>query len=201
MVNEPGFLGGGDGGKVLEASGEARPFTLAPDSTASQVLVQQDGVTVTAFPVEHTPVFPAVGYRFDYGGRAVVISGDTAPTPTIARAATGADVLFHEGLQVTMVKEMEEAAARRGRTSMTKITHDIPSYHTRPEDAAALAAQAGVTQLVFYHTIPPLPVSYLNAAFLGDSASRFKGPITVSTDGLLVSLPAGTKEIRHRNLL
>lgn len=183
------------------SGGEARPFTLAPDSTASQVLLQQDGLTVTAFPVEHTPVFPAVGYRFDYGGRSVVISGDTAPTPLLAKAAAGADVLFHEGLQVTLVKELEEGAIRNGRAPMAKISHDIPTYHTRPEDAATLATQAGVKHLVFYHTIPPLPVSYLNAAFLGDAPKLFKGPITVSTDGLVVSLPAHSTEISQRNVL
>ena len=84
---------------------------------------------------------------------------------------------------------------------MAKISHDIPTYHTRPEDAATLAAQAGVKQLVFYHTIPPLPVSYLNAAFLGDAPKLFKGPITVSTDGLVVSLPARSTEISQRNTL
>lgn len=183
------------------SGGEARPFTLAPDSTDGQVVLQQDGLTVTAFPVDHTPIFPAVGYRFDYGGRSIVISGDTAATPLLAKAATGADVIFHEGLQVTLVKELEDGANRNGRPTMAKIAHDIPSYHTRPEDAAKLATQAGVKQLVFYHTIPPLPVSYLNAAFLGDAPSLFKGPITVSTDGLVVSLPAHSTEIRQRNVL
>ncbi len=110
-------------------------------------------------------------------------------------------MLLHEGLQVTMVAEMQKAAARNGRAPMAKITADIPSYHTTPEDAAKMAAQAGVRELVFYHTIPPLPVSYLNAVFLGDAAQFFTGPISVSSDGLLVSLPAGTTAVGHRNLL
>ena len=33
--------------------------------------------------------------------------------------------------------------------------HDIPSYHTSPEDAARIAQQAGVRQLVFYHDPRP----------------------------------------------
>lgn len=183
------------------AGGEARPFTILENSDASHVVLQQDGLTITAFPVNHAPIFPAVGYRFDYGGRSVVISGDTAPSPSLVKAARGADVLFHEGLQVTMVAEMNAAAERHGRTAMAKITHDIPSYHTTPEDAAREAAEAGVKALVFYHTIPPLPVSFLNGVFLGDARKAYGGPITVSTDGLLVTLTTGTSMITQRNLL
>ncbi len=182
------------------AGGVARPFTVAPDASEPVVVLQQDGLTITAIPVNHTPVFPAVAYRFDYGGRSLVVSGDTAPAPSLARGARGADVLFHEGLQVSMVAELQKAAERVGRAPMAKITADIPSYHTTPEAAARIAAEAGVKQLVFYHTIPPLRVAYLNAAFLGDAASNFGGPITVGTDGLLVSLPAGSTSITQRHV-
>lgn len=192
------------GEKTMPPSGSggvARPFSLPPDSDAPVVVLQQDGVTITAIPVNHTPVFPAVAYRFDYGGRSLVISGDLAPSPSLVQAARGVDVLFHEGLQTTMVAELQKAAEAVGRAPMAKITADIPSYHTTPEDAAREAAEAGVKQLVFYHTIPPLRSSLLNAAFLGDAARYFKGPITISTDGLLVSMPKGTTEISQRNLL
>ena len=181
--------------------GEARPFTIDEGSDAPHVVLQRDGLTITAFPVNHTPIFPAVGYRFDYGGRSIVISGDTAPSPSLVKAARGADVLFHEGLQVTMVAAMNTAADAHGRTAMAKITHDIPSYHTTPEDAAREAADAGVKALVFYHTIPPLPVSFLNGVFLGDARKAYQGPITVSTDGLLVTLTSGTSTITQRSLL
>ncbi|MFN7916603.1 MAG: MBL fold metallo-hydrolase [Vicinamibacterales bacterium] len=192
------------GEKTMPPSGSggvARPFSLPPDSDAPVVVLQQDGVTITAIPVNHTPVFPAVAYRFDYGGRSLVISGDLAPSPSLVQAARGVDVLFHEGLQTTMVAELQKAAEAVGRAPMAKITADIPSYHTTPEDAAREAAEAGVKQLVFFHTIPPLRSSLLNAAFLGDAARYFKGPITISTDGLLVSMPKGTTEISQRNLL
>ncbi len=183
------------------AGGAARPFTIEKDSTARQVIWSHDGLTITVFPVVHTPVFPAVGYRFDYGGRSVVISGDTAPSESLVLAAQGADLLLHEGLQTTLVSEMNRAATSNNRTTMAKITADIPSYHTTPEDAARAAARAGVKELVFYHTIPPLPTALLNAAFLGDAPSIYKGPITVSRDGQLFSLPAGSTAITRRDLL
>ena len=183
------------------AGGTAHAFDVTEGSDAGQIVLQQDGLTITAFPVNHAPIFPAVGYRFDYGGRSVVISGDTAVSPSLVKAATGADLLLHEGLQTRMVSVMHDALGGDARTGPAKITADIPSYHTTPEDAARAAAQAGVKQLVFYHTIPPLPIAYLNAAFLGDAPKLFTGPIIVSTDGLLLTLESGGSAITRRSLL
>ena len=183
------------------SGGIAHPFTLVQGSDAIQVIWKQDNLTITAFAVDHTPVFPAAGYRFDYLDRSIVISGDTAYSSVLAKYAQGADVLFHEGLQTTMVSVMHDATARTGRASAAKITADIPSYHTTPENAARVAQQAGVRYLMFYHVIPPLPLTYLNAAFLGDAPKIYKGPITVGQDGMLLSMPVGSKTITLRELL
>jgi ribonuclease Z len=182
------------------AGGVARPFTIDGEDW-SQVVLNQDGLVVTAFAVNHTPVFPAVGYRFDYQGRSVVISGDTAPSANLARVARGADVLFHEGLQTAMVAVLHDGAVRHGRAGLAKITADIPSYHTTPEDAARIAQQAGVRELMFYHTIPPLPFAYVNATFLGDAPKIFTGPIVVGKDGMLLSLAPGGTSIGMRELM
>jgi hypothetical protein len=48
---------------------------------------------ITAFQVNHEPVYPAVRYRFDYKGRSVVISGDTIKWPNVIRHAMNADLL------------------------------------------------------------------------------------------------------------
>jgi ribonuclease Z len=181
--------------------GVAHPFSIVEGSDASQVIFQEDGLTVTTFAVNHAPVFPAVAYRFDYKGRSIVISGDTAASPTLTKYAHGVDVLFHEGLQPAMVSRIEDTLARANRTAGAKIMHDIPSYHTTPEDAARIAQEAGVRQLVFYHTIPALPVAYLDAAFLGDAPKIFHGPITVSRDGTMISLTPGNTAVTLRELL
>jgi hypothetical protein len=41
------------------------------------VVYDKAGVKITAFEVDHAPVTPAFGYRIDYRGRSVVLSGDT----------------------------------------------------------------------------------------------------------------------------
>jgi len=192
------------GAATMPPSGEggvARSFSVPPSGDWSEAILQRDGLTVTAFNVRHTPVFPAVGYRFAYRGRSIVISGDTAPSESLEKNAKGADVLFHEGLQTTMVTVLHDAAARHDRKTFAKIAADIPSYHTTPEDAARIADRAGVRQLVFYHILPPLPFSYLQGAFLGGAANYYHGPISVGKDGMLLSLPPDSTAISMRQLL
>ena len=53
------------------------------------VIYDQDGVKVTAFLVNHGHVVPAFGYRVDYGGRTVVLSGDTAYSANLVEQAKG----------------------------------------------------------------------------------------------------------------
>lgn len=45
------------------------------------VIHREGGLTIKAFAVDHAPVAPAVGYRFEYGSRSGVISGDTDVSP------------------------------------------------------------------------------------------------------------------------
>ncbi len=183
------------------AGGTARPFALPEAEVGRRTILETDGVKITAFTVNHSPVHPAVGYRFDYKGRSVVISGDTVPSRNLTEVARGADLLVHEGLQAELVSMIHEAAVKKGQRNIARITADIPGYHTTPEDAARIAREAGVRHLVFNHVIPPLPIAYLNAAFLGDAAKFFDGPITVGTDGLLFVMPAASERIGLRKLL
>lgn len=164
----------------------------------AQVIRDQDGVKITVVAVNHAPVAPAFGYRIDYKGRSVVLSGDTTYSPDLVAAASGVDVLFHEALRPSMVAEMRDAAAAKGQPNIAKVMGDILDYHASPEDAARAATDAKARQLVLYHIVPPLPSPMLNAAFLGDASKAFSGPITVAEDGLLVSLPADGAAINQQ---
>lgn len=57
---------------------------------------ESNGVKVTAFLVDHGPVNPAFGYRVDFSGRSVAISGDTRPSSNLVRFSAGVDLLIHE---------------------------------------------------------------------------------------------------------
>jgi ribonuclease Z len=180
--------------------GAAHPFAISKTGPDVVVLREPD-LTVSAFPVNHDPVEPAVGYLFVYKGRRLVLSGDTAPTPRLVAAAKGADVLVHEGLAPNLVAVLRTAALKGGKWNTAQIMRDILSYHTTPEQAADEARQAGVRYLLYNHIIPPLPTTALDAPFLGRAPRLFHGPIRVGRDGDFVSLPAGTTEIRYSNRL
>jgi ribonuclease Z len=190
------------GEDVVPASGAgsvAQPFDL-PGPYAPTVVWHHSGLTVTAFRVAHDPVEPAVGYRFDYGGRSAVISGDTTRSEEVLAIARGADLLVHEALAPHLVAVLERAAHTSGQARLAKILADIPDYHTSPADAAAIAADAGVRMLVLYHIVPALQVPGLDAAFLRGVRDTYDGPIIVGRDGTRVTLPANSASVTHSTL-
>jgi ribonuclease Z len=185
---------GGSGGKGM-------PFALPPVGQGDAVVVLDDkGLKITAFRVDHAPIDPAVGYRFDYKGRSVVISGDTKKTPSVQAIAKGVDILVHEALQPALVKILETEFADHKLNNMSQVMRDILNYHTTPEEAAAQAAAAGAKALVLNHIVPPLPLRFAYPAFLGDAAKFYDQPITVGEDGMLFSLPANSTSIDHKRL-
>src|SRR5207245_5717392 len=114
-------------------------------------ILDEDGVVVTAFAVAHDPVKPAFGYRFDYGGRSVVVSGDTRPCPNLVTQARGADVLVHEAQANALVRIMEGAARGPGGARGAKTLGDLPSYHLASAAAAREAVAARVRPLALTH--------------------------------------------------
>jgi ribonuclease Z len=58
-------------------------------------LYEDGSLRVSAFAVDHDPVKPTFGYRVDYSGHSVVVSGDTKFSENLIRFAKGADCLLH----------------------------------------------------------------------------------------------------------
>lgn len=180
------------------AGGAARPF--APPPGGSAVVYAADGLTVTAFNVNHAPATPSVGYRFDYKGRSAVLSGDTAPSTQLVQTARGTDLLVHEALQPRLVRVLTEALVAKHIDTVAQITRDILNYHTTPEQAAEEAKAAGVRYLLLNHVVPPVPIAFMDAAFLGDARAHFSGPVTIGKDGMLISMPAGSTDVTLKSL-
>lgn len=177
--------------------GEARIL----DPGKATIAWQGDGVTVRVIAVDHRPVDHAYAYRVDYGGRSVVISGDTVKSQALAGFAKGADLLFHEALNARMIGRIGKTLADRGNADAAKIMSDIPDYHTSPEEAAQVAQAAGVKALVLYHLVPGPPVAPVGKAFLGDAERKFEGELRIAEDGMVVSLPAKGKSVTFDDLL
>lgn len=163
------------------------------------VVYEKDGVKITAFTVNHAPVAPAFGYRLDWQGKSVTISGDTAKAPMIDKMANGTDILVYEVLQPRLVEEMAKAADRNGLPGRAKIFRDIQTYHISPETAAKSATAAEAKMLAFTHVVPSLPRPLMGLVSKG-AADHYDGPIRTMRDGDLLSI-TGKDEPEYRNLL
>jgi ribonuclease Z len=197
-----GYRTGHHGPVVAPPSGAgfaARPFSL-PAGASSVVLLDEGGLKITAFRVDHGPVEPAVGYRFDYRGRSIVVSGDTSVSANLVTHAKGADLLIHDALSPALVRRMQAAALKAGQPNRAKIFSDIIDYHASPEDVAKEAKTAGVKAVLLTHIVPPLPLRGLEIPFLGKARSLYDGPLWIARDRDLISLPAGDTTVDRRRL-
>ena len=191
-----------DGAAVAAPTGlglTARTFEIRAEQD-SAIVLQQDGLRVTAFNVDHEIGGPAVGYRFDYKGRSVVVSGDTAKSKNLARVAQGADLLVHEAMSPRLVDVLKEEAVAAGRVNPVQLLQNLQALHTPPGDAADVATEAGAHALVLTHLIPSVPGGILQGPFLDGAQRRFKGPLWIGEDGDLISVPSGGGTPTTRNL-
>jgi ribonuclease Z len=135
---------------------EAGSQLLATDVEAG-IFLEEDGLRITAFEVEHLPIDvesgellglegATLGYRIDYGGRSVLFSGDTRSTPSsaIIPAGRGVDVLIHE-VQVPAPGDSPEA----------RLANVSLSVHSTPEQVAHVFRSTRPRLGVYSHIIPP----------------------------------------------
>lgn len=114
------------------------------DINTDKVVYDRDGVKVTAFLVNHGLVSPAFGYRVDYKGRSVVISGDTSPTENLYKYGVNSDVFLHEVMSPALIKYLQ--------VNFAKHADKIVSHHTTAEQAADIFAKTNPRLAVYYHT-------------------------------------------------
>jgi ribonuclease Z len=179
----------------MSAAGmKAMPFTK-PAMDELVLVYEGEGLKVEMLAVDHSPVEPAVGYRFSYKGRSLLITGDTTKQVNIQKFAEGIDLLVHEALAPNLVNMMHDTAKKLGNKIMAKITHDILDYHASPVEAAQTARDAGVGHLLYYHIVPPLVIPGQKALYL-DGAEKIFPNYTIGEDGVSFTLPANSDEIR-----
>lgn len=156
------------------------------------IVLDADGLVVRAFTVNHHPVAPAVGYRFEYAGRAVAITGDTIVTEGLREAVRGVDLLLSDALSLPIVRTMERAAAAAGRPRQERIFLDIQDYHASTASLVDFARDAGVDRLALYHLVP----APRNAVMTDVFRRGLPDDVLLTDDGMTLDLPAGSRELR-----
>jgi ribonuclease Z len=149
------------------------------------VVLEKGGLKITAFAVDHDPVKPAFGYRVDYGGRSVVLSGDTRVSQNLIRHAQGVDLLVHE---VVSPETFRRAGVRPERAA-TVIAH-----HVTPEQAGEVFAKTNPRLAVFSHIVQP---SATEQDLIPLTRRTYQGPVEVGDD--LMVIEVGQKIEVRRN--
>jgi ribonuclease BN (tRNA processing enzyme) len=158
----------GDGASGASAAPDMDPVVIHPEDDL--------GVKVSAILVQHAPVFPAFGFRFDTPHASVAFSGDTGPCGNVVRLARGADLLVHE------VVAVERLAQRLRRLpNFEAIRNHLASSHSTPEQVGEIATQAGVGTLVLSHLVPG-DVDLTEAEWEARVRPHFAGEIVCGVD-------------------
>ena len=144
------------------------------------IVFVERGVKITAFLVDHGRVAPAFGYRVDYRGHSVALSGDTRFSENLIRFAQGVDVLVHEAVDPDAV---------RARSSDPKGLERIISHHTTPEQAGEVFARVKPRLAVYSHASNAERV-------LTQTRKTYAGPLQGPEDMLTIEI--GEKiDVRH----
>lgn len=157
------------------------PVSIVTTEIEEGVIYNQNGVKVTAFEVDHGALIkPCFGYRVDYDGRSVVISGDTKFSENLIKYATGTDLLIH---QAAMAKDelLEKSVAFRY----------IIDHHTKPEEVGTVFARTKPKMAALYHIVL-LTDGKIPAPTEADVAERaktkYQGPMVIAEDLMRFSI-------------
>jgi ribonuclease Z len=138
------------------------------------VAYEKNGVKVMAFTVNHgDAIKPAVGYRIEYNGHAVVLSGDTRYDEDLIKHAVGADLLIHE------------VGTARPALMAVPAVQRIIAHHTTPKEAGTVFAKARPKLAVYSHIMmqsnAEIPEPTL-ADIVAETRQTYDGPLEVGED-------------------
>ena len=160
----------------------------AVEEFAPGVIFDEDGLKITMFDVNHEPIVPAVGYRFDYEGKSIVISGDTTKSDSLIAAAQGCDLLIHEAINVAAVNPALPLLLRR-RPRTGAVVKDMMSHHTPTLEVAEVARATNAKKLVLTHLVPSIePVDEQEENFVRGMSEIYTGPIVVGRDNMIFTV-------------
>ena len=110
------------------------------------ILYDSAGVRVTAFRVPHGNWKESYGFRFDTPGKTIVLSGDTAPSDSVAWWAKQADILLHETYPVVRLVPEDRPGGELWPQYMR-------AFHTADEELGRIARQAQPRLLLLHHIV------------------------------------------------
>jgi ribonuclease Z len=155
------------------------------------IIYERGGVKITAFIVDHADfIDSALGYRIDYSGHSVVLSGDTRYNTNLVQYAKGADVVVHE-----------VAAANETSMQTSPLINQILGFHCSPEDAGRVFEQVTPKLAVFNHIVrltssPDLPRPTPDD-MIQRTRKTYKGPLQMGEDLMSIEIGDSVKVSKY----
>ncbi len=146
----------------------------------------EDGNVISrAFAVDHAPIEPAFGYRIDFDGRSVALSGDTRYSEALVEAAAGVDLLIHEVSDAS--EEFIQANPR--------FRDVVMGHHTTALEAGEIFSQVQPKLAVYAHMV----IRDLSLEELVDKTrATYQGPLVVGEDLMVFDVADAISVAIHR---
>jgi len=151
------------------------------------VIWENNEIKITPFTVRHSDfIDSALGYKIEYAGRTLVLSGDTRYSENLIRYSKGADVIIHE-----------VAAANEQTMQTSPLVNQILGFHTSPEEAGKVFEQTKPKLAVYSHIVlltaePSIPPPTINEVILR-TKKTYSGAVEAGED--LLGIEIGDKVI------
>ncbi len=144
----------------------------------------QDGLIISAFQIDHPDWPHAYGYKIEFKGKVIIISGDTRASDGIRTYAKGADILIHEALNADIFEYIGRQMDIQGASMSGDRFERIAAAHTSTIELAEIAKKTEVRHLVITHLIPALPAIWMADQFFASGMSDiYDGDIIIARDG------------------
>lgn len=168
----------------LPASTAGLTLSIAENPLDSGLVFDKDGVRVTAFLVDHAGAKPAYGYRVDYNGHSVMLSGDTKATDNLTLYGRGADVIIHEVIPPLLIERLNVLYT-------AEQAQAIVDHHTKAHEVGQILAATQPRLAVYSHYLST-PKS--NERLIADTKAEWDGPVEAGAD--LMRIFIGAKDIK-----
>jgi ribonuclease Z len=154
------------------------------------VVYERNGVKVSAFPVEHADGNPAFGYRVDWSGRRVVLSGDTTLNENVVKHGAGADLIVHNVI------------AFSDRLSRLPEMKGVLAKLTTPEQAAEVFERAKPKLAVYSHLVTKELQGKKGEDLIiaRTRAAGYNGPLLMGVDRMAFEITDSVKVIPPRSI-
>jgi ribonuclease Z len=150
------------------------------------VVYDRDGIKVSAFTVWHDDGNPAFGYRIDFRGHAVVLSGDTTYSENLVKNALGADLIVHNVIAVSE------------RLAQAPEMKPVLGKLTTPEQAARVFLETRPRMAVYSHIVKKeLHGQYGdNVIMQRTRAAGYRGPLEMGHDRMTIEIGASVRVLQ-----